>query len=145
MTIGQRAPSCISQREKKQIGPTETKAPFYVGNVHNRPWMFQGDDIIIIIIANHWNISYLSFQRRHIRSLGTFRRLEIVFFKLSMVSSLLTLSSNWPPVVGATVREMTGRGGNSADDDDEPAADERWPQRQVAAPALTAASVLSTT
>lgn len=96
--------------------------------------------------------AYLSFHRRHIRSLGTLRRLEMVFFKLSIVSSLLTFSSNWPPVVGATVSEMTGKGGNNSDDDDDDddelpgTADERWPQRQVGpAPALTAASVLSTT
>ena len=77
----------------------------------------------------------------------------MVFFRLSIVSSLLTFSSNWPPVVGATVSVMTGSGGSSAapvdDDDDDDADDdddeERWPHRQVgAAPALTA-SVLSTT
>ena len=74
--------------------------------------------------------TYLSFQRRHIRSLGTLRRFEMVFFKLSIVSSLLTLSSNWPPVVGATVSEMMGSGsiGPFPEVDDE---DDRCPQRQV--------------
>ena len=54
----------------------------------------------------------------------------MVFFKLSIVSSLLTLSSNWPPVVGATVKEMTGKG-SIIDDDDEDEEDERCQQRQA--------------
>lgn len=79
----------------------------------------------------------------------------MVFFKLSIVSSLLTLSSNWPPVVGATVKQMTGKGSIDIDDDEDE--DERCPQRQAVdvedehdgwggatAPASVAAAVLST-
>lgn len=67
----------------------------------------------------------------------------MVFFRLSIVSNLLTFSSNWPPVVGATVNEMTGNGGNSLADEQLPAVDAevdaRWPHRQVGrAPALAA-------
>lgn len=94
---------------------------------------------------------YLSFHRRHIRSLGTLRRFEMVFFKLSILSSLLTLSSNWPPVVGATVREMMAGGGAGAAVDgccSDDADVGRWPQRQVgeaAALLLLVASAVSRT
>lgn len=75
----------------------------------------------------------------------------MVFFKLSILSSLLTLSSNWPPVVGATVREMMAGGGAGAAVDgccSDDADVGRWPQRQVgeaAALLLLVASAVSRT
>ena len=89
-----------------------------------------------------WRIIYLSFQRRHIRSLGTFKRLEMVFLSESILSDLLTLISNWPPVVGATVTLMCG---SPEEEEEEEAPPTRWPHKQVGVPPALTASLLSTT